>query len=407
MKVRICVLFLIAAALTIASHAQTVVVVHTTDNILQKLASLNGQPGTLVLDPGDHYTSDTLYLASGQCVRGSYGQSILHWTGPAPGVATKAVISVAGSRGAVIGTLSANTTQSVTINVSGSPAAGPVEILKADGTQREDDDLMTTTAGYRLRRRPFLLYPNGADLYALNAVDDVTVRDLRIDAGVAYYGIFVQYARNFRLEDSTISNATFGIFMRDAFRTVITRSRFKAPALIGIRVESSTVGDINNTTVVDSAQTGISICAWSNAFTVRGNEIDGTGVTNSDGIISGGDGIGVNQTFFMVIANNRILGPNCYGLEIGDQAEDTVISGNMILGGLTGAIVENNGGTNSAREVVITANIAANNNGGSIGLLPGHATDVLHNILDLIRGGGVSGMDSSEVIYNATVPTGN
>ena len=84
MKVKIRLVFLVVCTLSIASHAQTVVVVHTTDNILQKLASLNGQPGTLLLDPGDHYTSDTLYLATGQSIRGYYGQSILHWTGPAP-----------------------------------------------------------------------------------------------------------------------------------------------------------------------------------------------------------------------------------------------------------------------------------------------------------------------------------
>jgi len=319
------------------------------------------------------------------------------------------VISVAGTRDAAsLGTLAANTSQAVTVTVTGSPAPQPVEIIKSDGTQREENDLMNTSGGYRLRRRPFLYYPSGADVYALHSVDDVTIRDLRIDANVAYYGVYLNYARNFRMEDSTVSGSTFGVFARDAFRTTITRSRFKAPSLIGIRFESSTVGDITDSTVIDSLQTGISICAWSSVFTVKGNEIDGTGVTQDNGIISGGDGIGVSQTFFVVVTDNRVLGANCYGFEIGDQAQDTVLAGNMILGGLTGAVVENNGGTNAAREAVVVANVLANNNGGSIGLYPGTDTDLLHNIADLVRGGGiVIGAGSTNVIYNSTVATGN
>ena len=398
--------FLVGVVLfPIWSLAQSLVPVHTSDDIVEKLHSLGGAPGTLLLDPGIHKVSETLYLSSGQSIRGQYGESILRWTGPAGG--GQAVIAVFGTRGDIVGHLDPNTGHDVSINAT---AVGPVEISTfADGAPRsEDDQIIETGAGFRLLRRPFLLYPNGADIVSIQPADSIKLQDVHIDATGATYGVSLNLATNFRMEDSILDGSEIGVFASESYRTTIRRSEFRGVTYSAMRFEASTVAVIERNTIINSGVAGIVAVAGSSVFNIIENEVVGTGVTRPDGEIPGGDGMTFDHASFLTVTGNHILGANCYGISVGDFTSNSMIVNNAILGGITVGIVANNSdaGVDTASKSVIANNLIANNNGGSIALLPGRAMVVMANILDVNRGGGISGMDWPEVSYLLNIPTG-
>lgn len=400
------VMLLVLATVVLPPSAEAMVVmVKPGDDLRKKVQTLGRAPGTIVVTPGTYDLADTIDLTSAQSMHGQYGQSVIRWTGPLG----KSMIRINGTKGPLVGTMTANhVAQSATI--SQTTPLGPVELSKVVNgiKQREDNVVVANAQGVRtLLRRPILLYPEGADLYALAAANAVTIEGLTFDGtgapNVALAAVELNLATNFRMQNCVIHHSDLGVWARESFRITVERSHIESTRTAALRVEGSTVATLRRNVLLNAGRTGISLADGVWICNLIDNDILGT-VLDGEGIPNGGDGVNASSGGQLHISNNRILGAGCYGIWLSNFVDGVVIANNTITGGITAAVVLSSG-TEIVREAVIVGNIITNNNGGSIALAPGGTVAITNNALTMIRGGGVSGEEAGEVTITANVAT--
>ena len=376
--------------MSVFAHAQTMPLYTPAagSDLKPVVDSMGSGSAVISLAPGNYTASNTLNLNSGQSIVAPQGSATITWAGPAAGV----MIRVRGSLGPLLTTIS-STTDCDTAIFSGTQQDGLVLISRTvtdpnntNNTQlrAEDNELMSG----KLRRRPILYYPAGADLYRINPVSKVTLRNVAINAGNASQALDIEWATDFRMESCTVGGGDWGMNVANSFRTTIDRCRFEhqtgSTVSQGIHVESSTGGTISGNTIINEGVTGIVLNPGTWFYSLTNNEIYGTGTDTFPGNPPGrgGDGIHLVGAGATLITNNRILGANCYGIWLVAQNEDTVIANNVVVGGITAGVAVNNNASPSSRRTIMTGNVLLNNKGGAFGVYSANGAIVRENVID-------------------------
>lgn len=145
-----------------------------------------------------------------------------------------------------------------------------------------------------------------------------------------------------------------------------------------VRVQTSTNIDIIDNIFSDLDQTGI-FCGYGCwLLRVNGNEISGTGYRGY------GDGLTLVGGGNIMVTNNKILSPGCYGIWSPRLTSKMVFENNVIVGGVTSAMHFNgrHNSHGSVEGVVVGSNIIENNSGHSILFNPLRNSVVKNNIVE-------------------------
>lgn len=396
--------FLLVLVLTMSSGAHaTVIELPSGGDLRAAIASLAGQPGAIQLGDGIYEVADSIELASGQSIHGRYDRSTIRWTGGAV-----PIFKIVGDAvpSAAIGTLSPNTEQMISITATATGLVRIVDQVRPGMIRHEDNEIVMTAAGLALKRRPALLYANGATLYPFRPATGVTLEDLVIEGAAASLGVYASYTSDVRVRRCTITGTDIGVYVGDSYRSAVEDSKIVGSRQTALRVDGSTGGTFRGNTILDSVTSAIVLASGTWMFHIVNNAIYGTGVTGLSGLVTGGDAITVDGAGDVIIEGNRIFGTNCYGIWIAEAVERTIIANNLIAGGITAGILINAIGAANVRNTIISSNIIHNNNGGSIGMYPANGAVLAANIYDTIRGGGIGGADDPTAVFVGNLASG-
>jgi parallel beta-helix repeat protein len=263
------------------------------------------------------------------------------------------------------------------------------------------DDLVALTAAIKSDREIYLskTYYISAEL-SISTIDDFTITGPgKIRCGVAGNVLKLDTCNRFRIDGPTFEGIRTFLTGTGAINLVtctdfkVVNCSTKNSSRQGIKVETCTDGVIANNLVELSYQDGIMVRTDSARITVTGNTVYDCGLEHMSNPI--GEGIHVFDATGITITGNNIY--NCFDNGIAlEGANDTVVSGNVIIdSGQSG--ISLNDQTNTGHDVVVSGNnIAGSGKDGIVVSDIDNAVIVGNLITDSGNYGIQHGIDSGE-----------
>lgn len=188
---------------------------------------------------------------------------------------------------------------------------------------------------------------------------NVEIKNLKI-AGISQNinnWLIAEYVSGFKIDNVLVENLTQnGIFIENSSNTKILNSQFTNNGRPGRGDLAIFIKNSFKTVIADNqfTNTGPIYLNGATYSMIQNNMIDGSGITN-------GDGITINYSVGNSIASNIILKANCYGIALSESARN-IITNNQILSSITTGIMLNPHSYNN----VINENILKFNDGNGI-----------------------------------------